>query len=184
MTATKSTENAFNANLAVISPPKKVLIILTRSPIITNFAMVIENKKGIEYVEKEFVKRANINLVAARGDLYVELEKPHEILKAVKTIIQHDPDAIVGSRILLSTITDPVPSCADFTELAWLYDIGYKNMMLCDELCLKEPLLNRAINAFDCFRKEYGRPLVSATIPPSRPPSSKKKKSLFEWWMK
>lgn len=118
----------------------------------------IENKKGIEYVKKEFVKRANVNLVAARGDLYVELEKPHEILKAVKTIIDHDYNAIVGSRILLSTITDAVPSCADFSELAWLYDIGYRNMMLCDELCLKEPLLSRAINAFDCFRNEYGKP--------------------------
>jgi pyruvate kinase len=133
----------------------------------------IENKKGLAYVEKEFVKRANVNLVAARGDLYVELEKPHEILKAVKTIIQHDYNAIVGSRILLSTITDAVPSCADFTELAWLYDIGYRNMMLCDELCLKEPLLSRAINAFDCFRNEYGIPLTPS-----------KKKSIFEWWMK
>jgi hypothetical protein len=134
----------------------------------------IENKKGLAYVEKEFVKRANVNLVAARGDMYVELEKPHEILKAVKTIIQHDYNAIVGSRILLSTITDAVPSCADFTELAWLYDIGYRNMMLCDELCLKEPLLSRAINAFDCFRNEYGKSLTP----------SKRKKSIFEWWMK
>lgn len=134
----------------------------------------IENKKGLAYVEKEFVKKPTLNLVAARGDLYVELEKPHEILKAVKTIIQHDPNAIVGSRILLSTITDAVPSCADFSELAWLYDIGYKNMMLCDELCLKEPLLSRAINAFDCFKNEYGKPLTL----------SKGKKSIFEWWMK
>jgi hypothetical protein len=58
-------------------------------------------------------------------------------------------------------------------------------MMLCDELCLKEPLLNRAINAFDCFRKEYGIPLSSMVAPskaPSKAPSTKKK-SLFEWWV-
>ena len=115
----------------------------------------IENKRGMEYVQHEFVKRPGLNLVAARGDLYVELDKPHEILNAVKVIIGKDPDAIVGSRILLSTITDAVPSCVDFSELAWLYDIGYRNMMLCDELCLKGPLLKRAVAAFDAFKSDY-----------------------------
>lgn len=115
----------------------------------------IENKKGLKYVENDFVKRDGLNLVAARGDMYVEVDRPHEILAAVKMIIDKDPDAIVGSRILLSVINDPVPSCADFHELAWLTDIGYKNMMLCDELCLKEELLSRAVNVFDSFRQSY-----------------------------
>jgi hypothetical protein len=115
----------------------------------------IENKAGLEYVRKDFVKTPNTNLVAARGDLYVELERPHEILAAVKLIIDKDPNAVVGSRILLSVITDPVPSCADFHELAWLADIGYKNMMLCDELCLKEDLLARAVNVFQSFKETY-----------------------------
>lgn len=115
----------------------------------------IENKKGLEFVKTQFVKKSNLNLVLARGDLYVEMEKPHEILSATKLIIKKDSHAIVGSRVLLSTIIDAVPSCADFSELAWLYDIGYKNIMLCDELCLQEKLLARAVNAFDSFRKEY-----------------------------
>ena len=117
----------------------------------------IEDKKGMDYVRTSFIKRANLTLVAARGDLYVELDRPHEILGAVKTIIEKDPDAIVGSRLLLSTITNSVPSCADWSELAWLYDVGYRNMMLCDELCLKEPLLSRAVNAFDAFKRSYER---------------------------
>lgn len=115
----------------------------------------IENNAGLEYVETEFKKKPNINLVAARGDLYVEVDKPHEILKAVKTIIEKDSEAIVGSRILLSVINDPVPSCADFHELAWLADIGYKNFLMCDELCLKETLLNRAVNVFQSFKETY-----------------------------
>jgi hypothetical protein len=118
----------------------------------------IENKKGIEYVRNTFVKRKNVNLVAARGDLYVEVDKPHEILEVVKLIVDKDPDAIVGSRILLSVINDPVPSCADFHELAWLTDIGYKNFLLCDELCLKGNLLGRAVNVFDAFRDAYDKP--------------------------
>jgi len=115
----------------------------------------IESKKGLRYVRNEFVKKSNLNLVAARGDLYVELDKPHEIIDATRLIVEKDPDAIVGSRILLSTINSPVPSCADFSELAWLYDIGYRNIMLCDELCIKENLLGVAVSVFDAFRKSY-----------------------------
>jgi pyruvate kinase len=115
----------------------------------------IEDKQGLKYVENDFVKTPNISLVAARGDMFVELDRPHEILNAVKMIVKKDPDAIVGSRILLSVITDPVPSCSDLSELAWLADIGYKNMMLCDELCLKDPLLSRAVNVFQSFKNSY-----------------------------
>lgn len=135
----------------------------------------IENKAGLDYVRHTFVKTPNTNLVAARGDLYVELEKPHEILAAVKLILDKDPDAVVGSRILLSVITDPVPSCADFHELAWLTDIGYKNMMLCDELCLKGDLLSRAVNVFDAFCNSYSGPsTVISTKPPEIKPTN--------WW--
>ena len=117
----------------------------------------IESRCGLEFVENEFVKQSNLTLVAARGDLYVEIERPHLIPDALRLIVERDPDAMVGSRILLSTIYERVPSCADYLELAWLIDIGYRRMMLCDELCLKEALLARAINAFDEFRNDYER---------------------------
>ena len=117
----------------------------------------IEDKRGLKFVEERFVKTPNTNLVLARGDMYVELDRPHEILGATKTLVRKDPDAICGSRLLLSTVTDAVPSCADWSELAWLADIGYVNFMLCDELCLKEPLLARAVNAFQAFRETYAR---------------------------
>ncbi|MBI5420856.1 MAG: hypothetical protein HZA35_00910 [Parcubacteria group bacterium] len=144
----------------------------------------IENQKGLSFVRHEFRKRPNLTLVAARGDLYVELAGC-EILDALRLIIDRDPKACVGSRILLSTIHDVIPlnvldelhylinknsesctglkallsevqddrpSCADLSDLAWLYDLGYRNIMLCDELCLKERWLGKAINVFDEFR--------------------------------
>jgi pyruvate kinase len=147
----------------------------------------IENQKGLDYVARGFKKRENLRLVAARGDLYIELARPHEIPTAMRTIISKDPDACVGSRILLSVVQEPileafnmlirkdpdaavkardllaatqrpgVPSCADFQELAGLYDIGFRTFMLCDELCLKERLLATAVNAFEAFRKDYVR---------------------------
>lgn len=115
----------------------------------------IENKKGLEYVANEFIKQDNLSLMAARGDLYVEIDKPHEILKALKLIARKDPDASVGSRILLSLIGEEVPSCSDFLDLAWLYDVGYRKMMLCDEICLKENLLEKAVNVLETFRQNY-----------------------------
>lgn len=115
----------------------------------------IESKAGLEYALTEFRKRPNLTLVAARGDLYVEIGMPHEMPRATKAILAADPEALVGSRILLSAINNAVPECVDFSEIAWLYDIGYRTMMLCDELCLKEQLLARAVNAFDLFRRDY-----------------------------
>lgn len=115
----------------------------------------IESKAGLEFVAEKFKKRPNLTLVAARGDLFVEVGRPHEILPALKLIVEKDPEACVGSRILLSVIHEPVPSCADFCELAWLTDIGYRRMMLCDELCLKGDLLATALNAFEAFRRSY-----------------------------
>ncbi len=143
-------------------------------------ALKIEDKRGLEYVRGDFVKTPNTRLVLARGDMYVELDRPHEILAATKLLINRDPEAICGSRLLLSTIQDAVPSCADWSELAWLADIGYKNFMLCDELCLKEELLSRAVNAFQAFKDDYGRkysvPIrVKSSKPhpaPTRPPKS------------
>lgn len=115
----------------------------------------IENRNGLNYVANEFKPQNNTHLMAARGDLYVEVDKPHDILDAMKLIIKKDPQAYVGSRILLSVIHDPVPSCADLTEMAWLYDIGYRRMLLCDELCLKGDLLARAVNVFEAFKNSY-----------------------------
>jgi hypothetical protein len=111
----------------------------------------IESVKGLKYASS-FKKTDNITLMAARGDLYVEVAKPHDIIAALKLVIKADPEAMVGSRIFLSVVRDSIPECCDFLELAWLYDQGYRKMLLCDEICLKEKLLLDAIMAFNAFR--------------------------------
>lgn len=153
----------------------------------------IESKRGLEFVAHDFEKKDNLVLTAARGDLFVELDKPHQIANALRLIIKKDPGACVGSRILLSVVQrpmppaekeralkelyerakwntpqmaavrdllvavfhDPVPSCADFSELAWLMDIGYRRFLLCDELCLHGDLLDTATGAFRAFTQDY-----------------------------
>jgi hypothetical protein len=124
----------------------------------------IENERGLAYVQNEFVKRDNLTLVAARGDLYVELQKKHEILRALQLIVEHDPD-VAGSRILLSVVRGPVPDCADLSELAWLREIGYRRYMLCDEMCLHEDMLAIAVNAFWATMNDY-MPSRTATLQP------------------
>jgi hypothetical protein len=123
----------------------------------------IESRAGLEYVARDFKPADNLALLCARGDLYVEVNKPHDILAATKLIVRRDPRAIVGSRIMLSLVpkkpgeTVEIPECHDFTDLAWLRDIGYRRMLLCDEICLKRDLMARAVSAFDAFRKDYTR---------------------------
>jgi pyruvate kinase len=117
----------------------------------------IESRAGLEYVANRFKPADNLSLLAARGDLYVEVDKPHEILAATKMIAQKDPYAMAGSRIFLSLVRESIPECHDFTDIAWLYDIGYRRMMLCDEICLKGDLMARAVSAFTAFRDSYAR---------------------------
>jgi pyruvate kinase len=116
----------------------------------------IESIAGLNFVEERFKKEDGLVLVAARGDLFVELEKPHHIAYALRKIIEKDSEACVGSRILLSVVDSPVPSCADLLEINWLYDVGYRRFMLCDEICLKENLLGSATAVFDGIKYDLG----------------------------
>lgn len=111
----------------------------------------IESKKGLRFVSEQFKKQTNIRLAAARGDLYVEVEKPHHILNAQKLIIEKDPEAIVGSRMLLSLFNNNVPACSDLCELELLKSLGYKSFLLCDDLCKKGSSLTRAVATFEAF---------------------------------
>lgn len=85
-------------------------------------------------------------LMAARGDLYVEVLQPHHVLGALRRIIDADPDAIVASRILSSLAYEAVPDCADLTDIAWLHSVGYRTFMLGDHVCLKRDSVVATLN--------------------------------------
>lgn len=161
----------------------------------------IESPAGLEFVARKFVKRERVILVAACGDLFIELPRSCDVLPALRLIIERDSEACVGSRILLSVVQrpmppkekeyllervyasvpardadavalrdflaavfhDPMPSLADFAQLAWLYDIGYRRMMLCDELCTAGKPLATALDAFEEFRPSYATRRRKAT---------------------
>jgi hypothetical protein len=86
----------------------------------------------------------------------VELERPHDILKALKDLITADPHAIGASRLLLSFL-DPgrLPSCADMSDIAFLMKLGYQTFLLGDELCDDENILKSAIGVMLAIQESY-----------------------------
>lgn len=107
----------------------------------------IETQRGLEFAKKN--KATHGHLIAARGDLFVEVLRPHKIVDAVKTIIQADSNAIVASRIFDSLGWTPVPVSADIGDVAFLMEIGYRTFMLGDTVCLKRDSVIEALNLLE-----------------------------------
>jgi hypothetical protein len=118
----------------------------------------IESKNGLKFVrdqEKGYDKiKKKLHLIAARGDLYIELDRPHEILAALKLIISKDPEAIAASRILDSFMeTDKIPRCADICDIGYLLNLGYRSFLLGDDMCANENALLSAIGLFSTLEE-------------------------------
>ncbi|MCC7118167.1 MAG: hypothetical protein IT310_06545 [Anaerolineales bacterium] len=112
----------------------------------------IETQKGLEFARKE--KSKNGQLMAARGDLYVEVLRPHKVANAVKTVIHADKNAIVASRILDSLAYQPVPVSADIGDVAFLLEVGYRTFMLGDQVCLRRDTVLEALNLLEEMGKD------------------------------
>ncbi len=113
----------------------------------------IETQRGLDFAKKHGAKHGQ--LMAARGDLYVEVLRPHRVANAVKTIIQADKDAIVASRILDSMAASPIPASADIGDVAFLLEIGYRTFMLGDQVCLRRETVLEALNLLEEIGKDF-----------------------------
>lgn len=103
----------------------------------------IESERGLLHARA--TGAAHGRLMAARGDLYVEL-RPHQVVRALRALIAADPDAIAASRVLGSLARSPVPDCADISDVALLLALGYRTLMLGDEVCLRRDAVIGALN--------------------------------------
>ena len=117
----------------------------------------IESIKGLEFVENTYLEvNENVRLMAARGDMYVELEWPHQILGALAKIIKADKNAIAASRILESTLNpEKLPNCADISDMALLLKMGYRSFLLGDNICEKEGSLKSALGLMEAIYQEF-----------------------------
>ena len=94
-------------------------------------------------------------LAAARGDLYVELPRPHLMPEALQDIIRADPQAVVASRILDSLAVNPVPAGAEISDVAYLIALGYRTFMLGDALCFRRESVLEALNLLEAMARRY-----------------------------
>ncbi len=114
----------------------------------------IESIKGLDYAHQS--KGSNGRLMAARGDLYVEVGQPHRMIRALKAVIHADPTAIVASRILNSLAWNATPTSADISDLAWLFSLGYRTLMLGDAICLQKDTVLTALETIRAVSNELG----------------------------
>jgi pyruvate kinase len=112
----------------------------------------IETQRGLDYARQHGARHGQ--LMAARGDLYVEVLRPHRIISALRDIIAADPQAVVASRIFDSLAYDPVPESADISDVAYLIALGYRTFMLGDAVCLKRDTVLASLNLLQKIAEE------------------------------
>jgi pyruvate kinase len=119
----------------------------------------IESQRGLDFARAFGARRrtgkAGVQtLMAARGDLYVEVVRPHRIVGALREVIKADPSAIVASRIFNSLARGPVPEASDIGDAAFLLSLGYRTFMLGDEVCLRRDSVMAALNLLEAVAVE------------------------------
>jgi pyruvate kinase len=113
----------------------------------------IETQRGLEFART--YGPAHGRLVAARGDLYVEVLRPHRIVEALRTIIAADPRAVVASRVFDSLAHYPVPASADIGDAAFLLSLGYRTFMFGDAVCLQRDPVLEALNLLEALSEQF-----------------------------
>lgn len=104
----------------------------------------IESLKGLDLAMRQGDRQGR--LMAARGDLYVEVLEPHRIVRALRAVRAADPQAWVASRLFPSLARGAVPEAQDIGDAAWLMSLGYRTFMLGDEVCLRRDSVMAALN--------------------------------------
>jgi len=120
-------------------------------------ALKIESPRGLDFARTFGDLRRGEGartLMAARGDLYVEVVRPHRIIGALRAIIKADPSAIVASRLFGSLARGPVPEASDIGDAAFLMSLGYRVFMLGDEVCLRRDSVMAALNLLEAVATE------------------------------
>ncbi len=120
-------------------------------------AAKIESRRGLAYARESWDPAGAQRLMAARGDLYLEVKRPHEIIGALEDLVREDPHAIVASRLFSSLAQGYMPEAADIGDADSLMRMGYTTFMLGDEVCLQRDSVLSALNLLDAMATEYGR---------------------------
>jgi pyruvate kinase len=107
----------------------------------------IESRRGLDFARRHGAEHGR--LMAARGDLYVEVLRPHAVVGALRSIIAADPRAVVASRLFPSLAHHPVPEATEIGDVAFLLALGYRSFLFGDEVCLRRDSLLAALNLLE-----------------------------------
>ncbi len=118
-----------------------------------NAVAKIESQHGMYFVNKHY--NSQVRLMAACGDLYVEVDRPHKILGAVEDIIAKDRQAIMASRIFPSLVESPVPAFQDILAVGYAIGIGYETFMFGDEICMRKESILGGLNLLQHIARDY-----------------------------
>lgn len=112
----------------------------------------IETRRGLDFARDHGARLGR--LVAARGDLFVEVVEPHRLVGAVKAVLAADPEAIAASRLFPSLARHPVPEAPEIGDAAFLLSLGYRTFLLGDEVCLRRDSVLAALNLLEAVAEE------------------------------
>lgn len=138
--------------LSYVESPADVAEVRARLPD-AEVMLKLETQRGLDYARR--YGPAHGRLVAARGDLYVEVLHPHRIAAALREIIAADPQAVVASRLFDSLAYQPVPVSADIGDAAFLLSLGYRTFMLGDAVCLRRDSVLEALNLLQSIAADF-----------------------------
>lgn len=93
----------------------------------------IESMKGVRFLSS--MGSMKVKLMAARDDLFIQSGQSPSMTGILREIIKADPSAICASRIFQSLEHRAVPDYADYVDLEFMRMLGYRNFMLCDNIC-------------------------------------------------
>jgi pyruvate kinase len=88
--------------------------------------------------------------------MYIELDKPDQIIDGCQQIIQADPDAVLASRIFESLKDlDKMPKSQDMFDVYAGMLMGYKRFLIGDDICMREETVRSAIGLFDVIANKF-----------------------------
>jgi len=116
----------------------------------------VESQKGLHWATGR--RGGAHRLMAARGDLFVEVQRPHHIVGALRHILRADPEAIVGSRLFPSLARSPVPESPDIGDVAFLLALGYRTFLFGDDVCLRRDSILPALELLGAVAREMRDP--------------------------
>ena len=112
----------------------------------------VESRRGLAFAGRHGARLGR--LVAARGDLFVEVREPHRLVGALRDVIAADPDAVAASRLFPALSRTPVPVASEVCDAAFLLALGYRTFLLGDEVCLRREPVFAALGLLGAVARE------------------------------